>query len=241
MANTAEDMAQFSDKVQKSIDILKKRACISRLLIALSGGKDSLCLCELVKMAEITNVKYFNMEFLPDLRIQYELLEYACHRFNIPYEQIIKVPSEHFMKCMHNSAYTWYSQNAKKDFPNVSRTKVFKTVAQEYKGSVVAGVKASDSLKMRDVIRQNIGTCVYPLADWTLKDVLTFMKLRKIDIPSLTKRGCRGVGIFPEESLLFIRDNYPDDFLKIEKVFPFVRAITLKYEYFDLQRTMHIV
>lgn len=228
-------------KVQKSIDIMKSRSNISRLLIGLSGGKDSLCLCELVKMAEITNVKYFNMEFLPNLRIQKDLLEYACYRFNIPYEQIIKIPSEHFMKCMHFSAYTWYSEKAKKDFPNVSRTDVFKTIAKENKGTVVTGVKKADSIMMSRMVNKGKGVCLYPIADWTLKDVLTFMEIRHIKIPEVTKKGCRGVGISDDNDLFFILENYPDDFEKIEKIFPFVRATLLKYKYFDLKRTMRLV
>lgn len=232
---------QLEAKVQKSVDILKGRSYISRLLIGLSGGKDSLCLCELVRMAEITNVGYFNMEFLPDLRIQRELLDYACHRFNIPYEQIIKIPSEHFMKCMHFSAYTWYSECAKKDFPNVSRTDVFKAVSREHKGTVVTGVKKADSMMMQRMINGNKGVCLYPMADWDLKDVLTFMKLRNIDIPPLTKKGCRGIGISDDNDLFFILENYPDDFERIERVFPFVRAAVLKYKYFDLKRTMRII
>lgn len=235
------DLERLETKVRKSVDILKGRSHISRLLIGLSGGKDSLCLCELVKMAEITNVRYFNMEFLPDLRIQRDLLEYACHRFNIPYEQIIKIPSEHFMKCMHFSAYTWYSEQARKDFPNVSRTDVFKTIAREHKGTIVTGVKKADSLMMSRMINQNKGICLYPLAEWDLKDVLMFMKLRKIDIPPLTKKGCRGIGISDDNDLFFIAENYPDDFERIEKVFPFVRAATLKYKYFGLKRSMRIV
>lgn len=235
------DFSQLEQKVKKSLDILKRRSNISKLLIGLSGGKDSLCLCELVKMAEITNVGYFNMEFLPDLRIQRELLEYACHRFNIPYEQIIRVPSEHFLKCMHYSAFTWFSDKAKKDFPNVSRTDVFKSVAREHKGTIVTGVKKADSLMMARMIKQNKGVCLYPIQDWDLKDVLTFMKLRNIEIPQLTKKGCRGVGISDDNDLFFILENYPDDFEKIERVFPFVRAAILKYQYFDLKRTMRVV
>lgn len=191
-------------------------------------------------MAEITNVKYFNMEFLPDLRIQRELLEYACHRFNIPYEQIIKVPSEHFMKCMHYSVYTWYSEQAKKDFPKVSRTDVFKSIARKYKGTIIAGVKKVDSMTMMRMINGNKGICVYPIVDWTLKDVLTFMELRKIKLPELTKKGCRGVGL-EDSDILFMYEHYPDDFKKVESVFPFVRAIVLKYKYFNLKKSLRVV
>lgn len=235
------DFQVFEQKVQKSVDILKQRSHISRLLIGLSGGKDSLCLCELIKMAEITNVKYFNMEFLPDLRIQKDMLDYACHRFNIPYEQIIKVPSEHFICSMRTCAYTWYSEQAKKDYPNVSRTMVFKSIAEKEKGTIVTGVKKADSMMMSRMVNGNKGICIYPLAEWTLSDVLTFMKLRHIDIPSLTKKGCRGIGISDDNDLLFIYENYPDDFEKMEKVFPFIRAVVLKYKYFDLHRSMRVI
>jgi 3'-phosphoadenosine 5'-phosphosulfate sulfotransferase (PAPS reductase)/FAD synthetase len=234
------DSAKFEEKVQKSIDILKSRSHISRLLIGLSGGKDSLVLCELVKMAEITNVQYFNMEFLPNLQIQYDLLEYACQRFNIPYEQIIKVPSEHFIACMRTCSYTWYSDKAMKDFPNLSRTKVFQSVARQYKGTVVTGVKKCDSLMMQRMVNGNKGICIYPLADWNLEEVLTFMKLRQIKIPDLLKKGVRGIGL-DDSSIMYIYENYKEDFNKIEKVFPFVKSIILKYKYFDLHKSLRLV
>lgn len=145
------------------------------------------------------------------------------------------------MKCMHYSAYTWYSEQARKDFPNVSRTDVFKIVAKESKGTIVTGVKKADSMMMQRMINKNRGICIYPLADWDLKDVLTFMKLRKIDIPQLTKKGCRGIGISDDNDLLFIYENYPDDFERIEEVFPFVRSAVLKYKYFNLKRSMRII
>lgn len=234
------DTAKLEAKVQKSVDMLKSRSLISRLLIGLSGGKDSLCLCELVKMAEVTNVSYFNMEFLPDLQVQYDLLQYACQRFNIPYEQIIKVPSEHFCNCMHFSAYTWYSEQAKKDFPKTSRRMVFSYIAKKYKGTIVTGAKKCDSMAIERKINQNATVEMYPLVNWTLEDVLTFMELRNIKIPEQTKQGCRGVGL-EDEDIMFIYNHYPEDFAKIEEIFPFVRAVLLKYKYFDVHKSLRLV
>lgn len=236
----AGSLATLESKTEKAISMLKSRSQISNIMIGLSGGKDSLCLCELVKMAEIENVGYFNMEFLPNLRIQEDMLKYACERFNINNKDIERVPSEHFIKCMHFSAYTWYSKNASKQFPNTSRTDVFKMVARKHKATIVTGVKKVDSMQMQRMIDRNLGICMYPMVDWTLKDVLTFMQLRKIDIPSLTKKGCRGIGITPSE-ILFIYDNYYDDFLKIEAVFPFIRTIIYQYQYFDIKRNMRVI
>lgn len=166
------DAEVFKKKVAKSIDVIKARVCISRLLVGLSGGKDSLCICELVKMAEATNVRYFNMEFLPNLQVQYDMLQYACHRFNIPYEQIIKVPSEHFIKCMHFCAFTWYSQQAQKDFPDITRKQVYASIAKENQGTIVTGVKKSDGIMMMRKVDGNHSNELFPIKDWTLEDVL---------------------------------------------------------------------
>lgn len=234
------NLEQLEVKVQKSIEILKARSHISRLLIGLSGGKDSLCLCELIKMAGITNVRYFNMEFLPELQVQKDMLDYACHRFNIPYEQIIRVPSSHFIACVRGCWFTWYSPEASKKFPKVSRTDIFKKVAKEFKGTVVTGVKKADSMIMQQMINENHGICLYPLADWKLKDVLTFMKIRDIQVSPMTKKGFRGVTLIDDNALFFIYEHYPQDFERIEKVFPFVRAQILKYEYFNLHRSIRL-
>jgi 3'-phosphoadenosine 5'-phosphosulfate sulfotransferase (PAPS reductase)/FAD synthetase len=228
----------LEERVEKSVKLLKEKAFFGTLLIGLSGGKDSLCLCELVKIAEITNVKYFFMYFLPDLRIQDDLLAYPIRRFNIPEHDVIKTPSEHFMACMRNGIYTWPFSKSK-EIPNVSRTDIFRKIAKDNKGSIITGVKKSDGIVMSRIIDQNRGIATYPMKDWTLKDVFTFMELRYIDIPPLTKEGCRGVGI-EDANILFIYNHYYDDFLKIEEVFPFVRAIVKKYAYYNLKNAFRI-
>jgi 3'-phosphoadenosine 5'-phosphosulfate sulfotransferase (PAPS reductase)/FAD synthetase len=228
----------LEERVEKSVKLLKEKAFLGTLLIGLSGGKDSLCLCELVKIAEITNVKYFFMYFLPDLRIQDDLLAYPVRRFNIPEHDVIKTPSEHFMACMRNGIYTWPSSKSK-EMPNISRTDIFRKIAKEHKGIIITGVKKSDGIVMSRMIEQNRGVATYPIRDWTLKDVFVFMELRHIAIPPLTKAGCRGVGI-EDANILFIYENYYDDFLKIESVFPFARAIVKKYAYYNLKKSFRV-
>ena len=230
----------LEQKVRKSVEIIKARALISNIIVGLSGGKDSLCLCELVRMAGVKTPAYFHMEFLPGLRIERDMLEYACQRFGIKYEDILNVPSEQYIKAMHYSAYTWYSPKAKKTFPNCSRTDVFKSVSGRLKGTVITGVKKADSMMMTRMINNNRGVVLYPMADWTLKDVFTFMEIRKIKIPELIRKGCRSIGL-GYNNLKFIADNYPDDYEKIQQVFPFAPVILKTVEYFDLHKSMRIV
>jgi 3'-phosphoadenosine 5'-phosphosulfate sulfotransferase (PAPS reductase)/FAD synthetase len=233
-----ESFSFLEDKIAQSVKVLKEKAFLGTLLIGLSGGKDSLCLCELVKIAEITNVKYFFMYFLPELRIQDDLLAYPIRRFNIPEHDIIRTPSEHFMLCFRNGVYAWPSSKSK-ETPAVSRTDIFRKIAREHKGIIITGVKKSDGVVMSRMVEQNRGVATYPVKDWTLKDVFTFMELRHIDVPALTKAGCRGVGI-EDANILFIYENYYDDFLRIEAVFPFVRAIVKKYAYYNLKNSFRV-
>lgn len=226
--------------VNEAVRAIADRSRISRLMIGLSGGKDSLCLCELVRMAGAENVGYFFMEFLPDLRIQEDLLDYPCRRFGIDKDSIFRVPSEHFIKCMHYSAYTWHSKRARKDFPDMSRTDVYRYVAKANRATIVVGVKKADSMQMMRMVTKGDGTCIYPMENWSLNDVLTFMRDRSIAIPPLTKSGCRGVGISYNE-LKFIYDNYPDDFARIERVFPFCRALLLSHSYFGIKDTLRVI
>ena len=232
-------MTGLSAKVDEAIQILTDRSRISNIMVALSGGKDSLCLCELVSMAGIQNVGYFHMDFLPGLRVEEDFLRYPCQRFGIDYDSIERVQGDHFYNNMRYCFYTWYSKSAKKDFPNITRTDIFNYIAKKHKATVATGVKIADSMQMERMITLNRGTCIYPMKHWDIKDVFAFMNERKISIPPLTKMGVRGVGL-DQYDLHMIEKYYPDDLERIEEVFPFCRAAILPYKYFGLKESVRL-
>ena len=83
-------------KIQKAISVLEKaRLDFPKILVGLSGGKDSVATLDLcLKVFGKENVACFNMFYLPDLQCQEKMLSYAQKRFGI--NDIIRVPAENF-------------------------------------------------------------------------------------------------------------------------------------------------
>lgn len=71
---------------------------------------------------------------------------------------------------------------------------------------------------------------VYPLAEWTQKNILAYMKQHKLPQPvRYGKKASNGIG-FNIDCFLWLRENYPQDLLKIYKVFPLSKRILWEYE-----------
>lgn len=98
------------------------------------------------------------------------------------------------------------------------------------------GMKKADSMNRRLMLNgyvesgyENEGL-VYPLAEWTQKDVLAYMKQRNIPSPiRYGKKASNGVG-FNEDCFLWMRENYPEDLEKVYKAFPLSRRILFEYD-----------
>lgn len=97
------------------------------------------------------------------------------------------------------------------------------------------GMKMADGMNRRLMLRGYKERCyingslAYPLAEWTQKDVLAYMKQHQLPDPvrySLKAGG--GVG-FNEDCFLWMEKNFPQDLQKIYAVFPFSRRILYEY------------
>lgn len=102
---------------------------------------------------------------------------------------------------------------------------------------VFLGMKKADSMNRNLMLKgyeangyENKGL-VNPLASWTQKDVLAYMKQNKMPQPVRysTKAG-GGVG-FSKETFLWLEKHYPQDLKKIYKVFPMAERILWEQNY----------
>ena len=99
------------------------------------------------------------------------------------------------------------------------------------------GMKKADGMNRRLMLNgyaensyENKGL-VYPLAEWTQKDVLAYMKMHRLPEPvRYSKNASNGVG-FNLDCFLWMRENYPQDLEKIYEVFPFSRRILYEHDY----------
>lgn len=99
---------------------------------------------------------------------------------------------------------------------------------------VFYGMKKADSMNRRLMLNtypdyENAGK-VYPLADWTQKEVLTYMRQKGLPEPiRYSSKASGGIG-FNLDCFLWLRENFPGDLEKIIKVFPMSERILFEYD-----------
>ena len=70
----------------------------------------------------------------------------------------------------------------------------------------------------------------YPLAEWTNRDVLAYLRANKLPTPVVYGKGVsNGVG-FNEDCFLWLRENYPNDLEKIYAEFPLAKRILFELD-----------
>lgn len=233
------DNKDLIQKVNNAVKIIHKQAVISPIITGLSGGKDSLVLCQLFKIAGV-KCKYFHLVFMPNLRIDRDLMAYPIARFNIPPEDVYNYVGDGFYLAFRSGLYGFPVKELRDSVKKVRRKDMYTFIARQHKATVCTGVKRVDSIETMRMIDNNRGIGIHPLKDWKPADIFSFLKSYRIDLPPLTKKGVRGVGL-RDQSINFLYEEYPDDIEKIEKVFPFVKVAVWKYKYYDLRKDFRIV
>ena len=96
---------------------------------------------------------------------------------------------------------------------------------------VFLGMKKADGMNRRLMLNgyadnsyENNGLC-YPLAEWTQRDILAYMKQHNLPEPvRYSLKASSGVG-FNLDCMLWLEKNFPQDLEKIYKVFPLSQRV----------------
>ncbi len=97
------------------------------------------------------------------------------------------------------------------------------------------GMKKADGMNRRLMLKgyevndyENNGM-VYPLADWTQKDILAYMRQHNLPEPvRYSLKASSGVG-FNLDCMLWMEKNYPQDLQRIYKTFPMAERVLWEY------------
>ena len=73
---------------------------------------------------------------------------------------------------------------------------------------------------------------MYPLCYWVKKDVLDYIKLKKLYYPSFYQKLGFSLHSLHGEQLYKLREVYPDDYRKVLKFFPEAGAGVAQYEFY---------
>lgn len=72
---------------------------------------------------------------------------------------------------------------------------------------------------------------VYPLAPFSNKDILAYIRMKRLPLPITYSKNKASQGmIFNEDVFLYLRKHYPDDLHKIYKEYPLSQKILFEYD-----------
>lgn len=204
----------------------------SKILIAYSGGKDSLVVLDMCSKI-FKHIICFYMYIVPGLSIIEQQMKYARDRYGV---EIIQYP--HWVLSLYFKRGIYCNPHHKYDnIPDLTPNDIF-ALAREDTGFwlIATGQKRSDTLwRKRNLSSETIGV-INPLKDWNKFEVLAYCKLHNIPLPDAAKGNVSGIDL-SERTLLWLYDKHPEDFKKILKLFPFAEVPIYRRKYYGNERT----
>lgn len=213
---------------QKSID----RVCsvTDSAMLFCSFGKDSLVLLDLL-YPKFKRILCVFMYFVKDLEHINRWIRWAQAKY--PKAEFVQVPHWNLTYILRSGLYCVANPKVK----TMKLADVVKAMRLKYGiGYCFLGMKKADGMNRRLMLKgyedsyyENAGL-VYPLAEWTQKDILAYMKQHNLPEPiRYSLKASSGVG-FNEDCLLWMRENYPQDLEKIYKTFPMAERVLFEYD-----------
>ena len=216
------------EQANRYIDLIRERS--SEALLFLSLGKDSLVLLDLL-YPKFDRIVCVFMYFVKDLEHINRWIGWTKARY--PKVELTQVPHWNLTYILRGGMYCVPN-------PDVKLLKLADVVkAMQLKHDVYytfLGMKKADGMNRRLMLNgyeekgyENNGMC-YPLADWTQKDILAYMKQNNLPEPvRYGNKASNGIG-FNIDCFLWLRSNYTADLQKIIKAFPMSGRILFEYD-----------
>jgi len=207
-------------------------------IVAFSGGKDSLAAIDLCAKA-FTKVRAFFKFMVPGLEVCERQMRWARERYGI---EVIQFPSIGVIEAKRDGVWCFPLDI---DLPPQGYPlKVSFQYAQELTGlkCIMTGMKDADGLKRRQFFAniRDGGDPIWhdvhhPIKDWRKKDVLDYLKVNKIPLPSAEKGSVTsGVGL-DHDSLCWLHDEHKQDFEKLETWFPYAGAAIARRKFYGIE------
>lgn len=224
--------------VAKALEVCREVAGLSggSMLVAFSGGKDSLCVLDLARQT-FQRVEAFFLYLVPGLEVDEGAARNYCARWNVP---LTTLPHWTTAKALKHSLLRFHDGHAPRKAGNMRSTELA-LHAQTGIGWTAWGWRRNDSLGRNLYLRQ-IGhyttatTKLFPIRDWATRDVFAYLRARKIPLPRPLMEGERERGRVSGASLdpsflSWLRRKHPRDYAKVLEVFPFADAHVWAYEH----------
>jgi phosphoadenosine phosphosulfate reductase len=212
----------------------------SSVLVAFSGGKDSLAILDLC-CRSFKEVQGFFMYYVPGLQIMEDRIKAAEDRWQIP---IFQVPHFEFIYALRHGLYRDES-DLTRSLPDFKVKDIYSwALGMTGLPFLATGARASDGIQRRQFF-ENVerqakkgdkvwGSLIYPIQDWKKRDVVQYLKVHDIPVPELNPgKTTSGVGLNPN-FILWLAKEHPKDYERMRKWFPYLGAILERKRLFDI-------
>lgn len=189
-------------------------------IIFFSTGKDSVVMLDLIqRFFPNKNHEYIFLYIHKGLSIRETVLSHYSKRYGIEFQQYPQFDVAHqagvgkklkqsniekFIRAKHNKIWMFYGYR--------------KSESLERRG-MMAHIDNGIDWKYKKL---------YPLADWSAKDVLHYIKQNRLVLPPDYRSGFRDINIFKGAALLWLYQNYRDDYELIRSQYPGIEGELLR-------------
>ena len=217
-------------KLESANKIIRDTAAKSDSAILMcSLGKDSLVLLDLMH-GKFKRLVVVFMYFVKDLEHINRWINWVKSRY--PNIEFVQVPHWNLTYILRAGLFCTPNPDVKL----LKLSDVCKALRLRYGiGNVFLGMKKADSMNRRLMLNTykdngyENGGMVYPLAEWTQKDILAYMKQHNLPEPvRYSKNASNGLS-FDVDVFLWLEEHYPQDLKKIYKAFPLSERILWEY------------
>ena len=217
------------ESTQSSIAYIREQT--DSVMLFCSLGKDSIVLLDLI-YPRFKRIVCVFMYFVKGLEHVERWVKYVKSRY--PNVEFVQVPHWNLTYVLRSGMYCVRNPKVKllklRDVVDAMRLKY----GLHY---CFLGMKKADGMNRNLMLKRMEGThyeskgLVYPLAEWTQKNVLAYMKQHNLPSPvRYGKTASNGIG-FNIDCFLWMRQNFPQDLQKIYKVFPMSERILWEYDH----------
>ena len=208
-----------------------------------AGGKDSIAMLDMLAK-EFEDVICYYMYLIPNLDHVQPYIKWATTYYNnVEIRQIQHFQMDYFKKlglfCDADSRY-----NLPKKDPNSLRVRKIGDIEQSVREQtginyVFSGMKGVDGYMKRMrllTFKKRNGTyisekgMVYPLAEWTNKEVLQYIKTKNLIKPFYYGEGVSQGFSITLDVLTLLKAYYPRDYKRTLEVFPYAETLIFDYE-----------
>jgi 3'-phosphoadenosine 5'-phosphosulfate sulfotransferase (PAPS reductase)/FAD synthetase len=199
------------DTVKQINDTLKGEP----IIIMFSTGKDSIVMSDLLIKSYSGKKEFVFLYFVEGLEIKQRIIDHYEKRWNIKIHQ-----QPHF---------TPLSLKTGKKYKMAD---IERGLRAKFNISYIAqGVRRDESMARRGMLAHlpygidEKYKKLYPIADFSAKDVMAYTKLNKLPLPVEYSHGLKHDFSVPDvDMLIYLKNNFPNDYQKVVAEFPQLEA-----------------